>query len=161
LKLGGIRHSSAEKLIFAHNDPADLDRKLSQLDPNRPKLVAFESAETHGIVLIGEVGGDEEHVAADYLRATGTTKPVVALIAGRHAPTRRRMGHAGALMSGDRGNATSKIAALETAGVTIAAGAHLVGATMHCALSDKGLAPTDQALGCRPAMTWSTAPSIR
>ena len=100
--------------------------KLFSDDPN-----------TDGVVLIGEIGGDEEQAAAEYIRNAGMTKPVVALIAGRHAPERRRMGHASTLMSWDRGDANSKITALESAGVTIADGAHRVGTTMRSALPRK------------------------
>jgi len=113
----------------------------------------FEDPETHGVVLIGETGGDEEQAAAEYLRTSGMRKPVVALIAGRHAPMRRRMGHAGTLMSRDRGDASSKIVALESAGAMIAGSAHLVGATMHSALSGKPMTRSEPASGRRQAVT--------
>jgi succinyl-CoA synthetase alpha subunit len=71
------------------------------------------------IVLIGEIGGDLEERAADYVRAR-VSKPVVAYVAGRHAPPERRMGHAGAIVMGERGTAASKIEALKEAEVLVA-----------------------------------------
>jgi len=82
-------------------------------------LEMFEQdPETHAIVLIGEIGGTDEEQAAAYVREH-VKKPVVAFIAGRTAPPGRRMGHAGAIISGGEGTAESKIAALREAGVTV------------------------------------------
>ncbi len=68
----------------------------------------------------------------------GTKKPVVALVAGRHVPTRRRMGHAGVLTMRGRADATSKIEALKSVGVTIVSSAHLVGTAMREAMKHAG-----------------------
>lgn len=75
--------------------------------------------ETEGIVLLGEIGGTDEDQAAAYIKAN-VTKPVVGFIAGRTAPPGKRMGHAGAIISGGTGTAAEKIAALNDAGVDVA-----------------------------------------
>ena len=90
---------------------------------------------TDGIIVIGEIGGNEEEEVAALLQTRQAAKPIVALVAGRHAPPERRMGHAGALTTGGRGSAAHKIAALETAGVIVARDASRVGQTMREALA--------------------------
>ena len=83
-------------------------------------LSMFEKdSETEGIILVGEIGGNDEELAAEHIR-NNINKPVVAHIAGITAPTGKRMGHAGAIISGNSGTAISKINALEKAGVFIA-----------------------------------------
>ena len=76
-------------------------------------------ANTDVIVLIGEIGGDEEEIVANYIKDT-LDKPIIAHIAGKHAPEGKRMGHAGAIISGEFGTAQGKIRALKKAGVHIA-----------------------------------------
>jgi len=75
---------------------------------------------TRAVVLIGEIGGSDEETAAAWIRDTGFDKPVVAFISGRTAPPGKRMGHAGAIISGNTGTAQSKIDALTGAGAVIA-----------------------------------------
>jgi succinyl-CoA synthetase alpha subunit len=76
--------------------------------------------ETRAVVLIGEIGGSDEETAATWIRDTGFDKPVVAFISGRTAPPGKRMGHAGAIISGNTGSAQSKLDALTAAGAGIA-----------------------------------------
>jgi succinyl-CoA synthetase alpha subunit len=83
-------------------------------------LAAFQADdETRAVMMIGEIGGSEEERAADWIRAN-MTKPVVAYIAGVTAPPGRKMGHAGAIVSGSSGTAKAKMEALAAAGVTVA-----------------------------------------
>lgn len=98
----------------------------------------LQDEDTEGVVLIGEIGGTQEEEVAEYLSGVGTAKPIVALIVGREAPPERRMGHAGALTLRGKGDAASKIKALEAAGVRIAPSAHLVGETIRQALAERG-----------------------
>ena len=74
---------------------------------------------TRGVVLIGEIGGEDEEKAAEHIR-TSMKKPVVAFISGRTAPPEKRMGHAGAIVSGGRGTAEAKVGAMREAGVPVA-----------------------------------------
>ena len=76
--------------------------------------------ETEGIVMIGEIGGDAEVKGAEYLKASGTKKPVVGFIAGRTAPPGRRMGHAGAVISGGNDTAEFKVEAMRAVGIRVA-----------------------------------------
>ena len=79
-----------------------------------------DDEETRGVVLIGEIGGNAEELAAQYIAETKYPKPVVAYIAGRLAPPGKRMGHAGAIVMGSAGTAKSKIDAFNSAGVPVA-----------------------------------------
>jgi succinyl-CoA synthetase alpha subunit len=98
-------------------------------------LALFQQDEqTEGIILVGEIGGQAEEDAAEYIQAN-VTKPVVAYIAGVTAPKGKRMGHAGAIVSGGKGTAEAKFKALEKAGVTIVSSPADLGEAMKQQLS--------------------------
>jgi succinyl-CoA synthetase alpha subunit len=94
-------------------------------------------AGTEGVLLIGEIGGSEEEIAAEYI-AQHFRKPVAAFIAGQTAPAGKSLGHAGALISGGRGTACEKIGALKAAGVVVAETAAEMGVAMRQAMAGRG-----------------------
>ncbi|MCJ7593587.1 MAG: succinate--CoA ligase subunit alpha [Desulfobacterales bacterium] len=87
-----------------------------------------EDSETRGVVIIGEIGGSAEEEAAEYIQGE-FEKPVIAFIAGQTAPPGRRMGHAGAIVSGGKGKAQDKIRALQSVGITVVSNLGKVGET--------------------------------
>jgi succinyl-CoA synthetase alpha subunit len=102
-------------------------------------LEAFEAdPDTKAVMMIGEIGGSEEERAADFIKAN-MTKPVVSYVAGVTAPPGRKMGHAGAIISGTQGTAQAKMEALEAAGVTVALNPTEAGEKMVAIVRSLGL----------------------
>jgi succinyl-CoA synthetase alpha subunit len=93
-----------------------------------------EDPDTHAIIMIGEIGGNAEETAAAYVKAH-VKKPVVGFIAGQTAPPGRRMGHAGAIISGDSGKAEDKLAAMADAGIVVCPSPAVLGEKMQQALT--------------------------
>ncbi len=124
-------------------------------------LSRFESdPETEAIVLIGEIGGSGEEWAARYI-AKNVTKPVVGFIAGRSAPPGRRMGHAGAVISGSSGTAEAKIAALREAGVVVCESLAAIGETMHHVLARRKARSAPRRATNTPSRQRGRAPAQR
>jgi succinyl-CoA synthetase alpha subunit len=102
-------------------------------------LSAFEADEqTVAVVMIGEIGGTAEEEAAAWV-AENMSKPVVGFVAGMTAPPGKRMGHAGAIISGGKGTASEKVAAMEAAGIRCANDPSEIGAVLLKSLQDAGL----------------------
>ncbi|EMR07534.1 MULTISPECIES: succinate--CoA ligase subunit alpha [Bhargavaea] len=97
-----------------------------------------EDPETLAVVMIGEIGGTAEEEAAEWVKAN-MKKPVTGFIGGQTAPPGKRMGHAGAIISGGKGTAAEKIKAMEAAGIKVAETPSVIGETMISVLKEKGL----------------------
>lgn len=97
-----------------------------------------EDPDTYAVVMIGEIGGSGEEEAAEWIKAN-MTKPVVAFIGGKTAPKGKRMGHAGAIISGGKGTQAGKVAALEDAGVMVAPTPDKIGETLIEAIKKAGI----------------------
>lgn len=94
--------------------------------------------ETEGIIMIGEIGGEAEEQAAEFIQKSPVKKPMVGFVAGMTAPPGRRMGHAGAVISGGSGTAQAKVKAMEAAGITVTPSPARLGVTMFDVMSKLG-----------------------
>ena len=100
----------------------------------------IKDPETKGILMIGEIGGNAEEEAAEWLTDHNKeNKPIVTFIAGKTAPPEKRMGHAGAIISGGKGTAEHKIEALESHGVTVTTNPAKMGETIFNLMKERGL----------------------
>ncbi|HZG57904.1 succinate--CoA ligase subunit alpha [Paenibacillus sp.] len=97
-----------------------------------------EDPDTYAVIMIGEIGGTAEEEAAEWI-AANMTKPVVGFIGGKTAPPGRRMGHAGAIVSGGKGTAAEKVATMERCGMKVAPTPSEMGSTLVSVLEEKGL----------------------
>ncbi|MVO99172.1 MULTISPECIES: succinate--CoA ligase subunit alpha [Paenibacillus] len=97
-----------------------------------------EDPDTYAVIMIGEIGGSAEEEAAEWVKAN-MKKPVVGFIGGKTAPPGKRMGHAGAIISGGKGTAAEKVATLEACGIKVAATPSEMGSTLVEVLEEKGL----------------------
>jgi succinyl-CoA synthetase alpha subunit len=97
-----------------------------------------EDPDTHAVIMIGEIGGTAEEEAAEWIKAN-MKKPVVGFIAGATAPPGKRMGHAGAIISGGKGTAAEKIATMERCGIRVAPTPSEMGSTLAAVLEERGL----------------------
>ena len=103
-------------------------KETKQTQNNLPQL---KDNETKSIVMIGEIGGSAEEEASEFIKSSKTKKPIIGFIAGKTAPPGRRMGHAGAIISGGVGGAEEKIEKMKSSGILVAESPAQIGQTLY------------------------------
>ena len=129
MKYGKVYYKTTKKIKPGEELWVDYGGGYFSGSQGRPNYL--KDPETESILMIGEIGGSSEEEAAEFIKSSKIKKPIVGFIAGITAPPGRRMGHAGAIISGGKGNAEDKIEKMKSCGILIAESPAQIGKTLH------------------------------